>query len=85
MPCIDGQRERLLRASREHDATPGLLVKMLPDETRQIERDRKTWDDRLDKITAELESEPTRVIDGYAVTASRLEPIGVVFLWPPAG
>jgi ERCC4-related helicase len=82
---LDDQRDRLLRAAREHDQTPGLFAKMLPEETRQREKDRKMWDERLAKITAELDTEPARVIESYAVGAFRLEPIGLVYLWPHAG
>ncbi len=55
------------------------------EERRQRERDRRHWAGRLQDIERELESEPDRVRAGYAVRAHRLEPVGLVYLWPVTG
>lgn len=51
-------------------------------EMRQFEADRRSWDDKLVRLQADLDSEPQKVKDNYAVAARQLEPIGLVYLWP---
>ena len=52
------------------------------EERRQAERDAKSWKRRLQHFETEIEEEPKRVRDFYEVRATRLEPVGVVYLWP---
>ena len=54
-------------------------------ETRQLEADRRAWDRRLEAIENELETEPNRIAASYQVHASRVDPIGIVYLWPRTG
>jgi superfamily II DNA or RNA helicase len=51
-------------------------------EMRQFEADRRSWDDKLVRLQAELESEPAEIRNGYEVKARQLEPLGLVYLWP---
>lgn len=51
-------------------------------ELRQFEADRRSWDDKLVRLQKDLDSEPQKVRDNYAVAARQLEPIGLVYLWP---
>jgi hypothetical protein len=51
-------------------------------ELRQFEADRRSWDGKLLRLQQELDSEPEKVRQGYEVQARRLEPIGLVYLWP---
>lgn len=51
-------------------------------ELRQFEADRRSWDSKLLRLQADLDSEPQKVRDNYAVAARQLEPIGLVYLWP---
>lgn len=51
-------------------------------EMRQFEADRRSWDDKLVRLQAELESEPSEIRYGYEVKARQLEPLGLVYLWP---
>lgn len=53
-------------------------------ERRQRELDRRSWDDKIKRLTEDLEIEPDRVRSGYGVIARRLEPIGMIYLWPEA-
>lgn len=55
------------------------------DEQRQIEADKRHWSRRLEGIEHELGSEPARVRQVYEVKASRVEPVGIVYLWPITG
>ncbi|OMI09268.1 hypothetical protein BSN85_17190 [Bradyrhizobium brasilense] len=51
-------------------------------ELRQFEADRRSWDGKLLRLQQELDSEPEKVRQGYKVQARRLEPVGLVYLWP---
>ncbi|MGO9743553.1 MAG: DISARM system SNF2-like helicase DrmD [Roseiarcus sp.] len=51
-------------------------------ELRQFEADRRSWDGKLLRLQSELENEPEKVRRGYEVQARRLEPVGLVYLWP---
>lgn len=51
-------------------------------ELRQFEADRRSWEAKLLKLQSDLATEPANVRRGYEVQAQRLEPIGVVYLWP---
>ena len=54
-------------------------------ERRQREADRRAWTRRLEAIETELETEPARIADGYRVRAVRIDPLGLVYLWPRTG
>ena len=55
------------------------------DEDRQRTADRRAWGRRLDAIERELESEPKRVEAAYTIWAWRIDPLGLVYLWPRTG
>ena len=52
---------------------------------RQRKADRRAWERRLEEIESELKSEPCRITDIYTVRASRVDPLGLVYLWPGTG
>ncbi|MBP9893095.1 MAG: DISARM system SNF2-like helicase DrmD [Planctomycetes bacterium] len=52
------------------------------DEERQFKAERRLWQRRLDAIPGELETEPARVQASFEVKSTRVEPVGVVYLWP---
>jgi hypothetical protein len=54
-------------------------------ERRQLASDQKHWQRRLDTIDSELASEPKRIEASYRVVTHRLEPAGLVYLWPISG
>ena len=51
-------------------------------ELRQFEADRRSWDGKLLRLQQDLDAEPEKVRQGYKVQARRLEPIGLIYLWP---
>jgi SNF2 family DNA or RNA helicase len=55
------------------------------DERRQLESNRRYWDKRLTMLEQELQTEPERIRDVYQVKAKRIEPVGLVYLWPVTG
>lgn len=52
------------------------------DEKRQLEADVRSWRSRLTQFDRDLAEEPARVRDFYEVKARRIEPVGLVYLWP---
>ena len=52
------------------------------EEQRQVEADRRHWQKKLDRLTQEIDIEPEKIRKGYDVIASRLEPVGLIYLWP---
>jgi superfamily II DNA or RNA helicase len=52
------------------------------EERRQLEADVRAWRSRLEQFDRDLAQEPERIRDFYAVKATRIEPVGLVYLWP---
>ena len=52
------------------------------EEKRQLESDMRFWRIRLDQFERDLEREPQRIRAFYEVRAKRVEPVGLVYLWP---
>jgi superfamily II DNA or RNA helicase len=55
------------------------------DELAQLEANKRYWGKRLEEIRGELKTEPARIEDLYSVKAQRVEPVGLVYLWPVTG
>lgn len=83
---LDEQFNRIEKARAKIPETDQLLLPgLLEDERRQLTADREHWKRRLDRLATERETEPARVRDSYAIKAHRLEPVGIVYLWPGMG
>ena len=81
---LERQRDRIAAAAGP-EALQFALDLRDPVERRQHEADQRAWRKRLDAIEKELESEPRRIAETYAVQAVRVDPLGVVYLWPRTG
>lgn len=77
------QRDRILAADRELDGPQLLLFE--DEERKQLRLDRAHRSRRLKELEHEIEQEPRRVETGYRIVASRLDPVGLVYLWPVTG
>ena len=55
------------------------------EERKQLRLDGASRRKRLGEIAGEIEKEPQRVQQSYKVAAHRLEPVGLVYLWPVTG
>ena len=55
------------------------------DELLQLDANKRYWVKRLEQIRDELKTEPGRIRDLYSVMARRVEPVGLVYLWPVTG
>ncbi len=77
------QRDRIRAAEQELDAAQ---LELFEDEERkQLRLDRACRADRLRELEGEIEKEPRRVEKAYQVAASRLDPVGLLYLWPVTG
>ncbi|MCZ7657705.1 MAG: DISARM system SNF2-like helicase DrmD [Xanthobacteraceae bacterium] len=79
---LQRQRDRIRKAAAQED--PQQLA-LFEDERRERAADRRHWEGRLARIEGELAGEPARVRAAYDVHAHRLEPVGLVYLWPASG
>ena len=80
---LEAQRARIQKRQEEiEDASRQGQLAFNPDEERQLAADRRYWVDRLAQIAKELEAEPDRIRKSYVVRATRVEPVGIVYLWP---
>jgi superfamily II DNA or RNA helicase len=51
-------------------------------EQRQLDSNRRYWAKRLSELDGEMKTEPDRIRSLYEVRAQRVEPVGLVYLWP---
>ncbi len=85
---IQEQLERTKKQETEEKNQKQLLLglpRYSDEERRQVESDKKHWDKRLRELEKELPSEPARIKETYRIRARRVEPVGLVYLWPVTG
>ena len=81
---LEEQKKRVAEtATRYRDSQ--LLLDFNDDENRRLESNKRYWDKRLHAIDQEPATEPARIRSIYEVKARRIEPIGLVYLWPVTG
>ena len=54
-------------------------------ELEQVDANKRYWVKRLEQLRGELKTEPDRIEELYQVKARRVEPVGLVYLWPVTG
>jgi ERCC4-related helicase len=81
---LEQQRSRIGKAAKDFNPDQ-LSLDLVPEERREREADRRHWETRLARLERELRDEPNRIRDSYQVRAQRLEPVGLVYLWPVSG
>ena len=80
---LERQRQRVRDELAKHEGeSQQLSLGFNDEESRQLESDIRSWRRRLEQFDRELEQEPQRIRDFYDVRATRIEPIGLVYLWP---
>ena len=80
---LEEQQTRIIKCQEESKAVQ--LSLPFIEEQRQLDADRRHWEKRLQAIAVELISEPARIEAAYKVKAVRIEPVGVIYLWPISG
>ena len=83
---LETQKKHITDLVTQH-SKPDLQLRLgfADDELRQLESNRRYWDKRLQRLEDELKTEPDRIRDLYQVKATRIEPVGLVYLWPVTG
>lgn len=81
---LETQRKHIEATLRKHGAQQ-MSFDWTEEEKRQLENDKKHWQRRIIDIGREIETEPARIRAAYQVKATRVEPVGVVYLWPISG
>ena len=81
---LETQRKRLTETSKKYSDSQ-LTFDFDDDERRQLDSNRRHWEKRLRSIDREIATEPERVRSIYEVKAKRVEPVGLVYLWPRSG
>ncbi len=80
---LERQRKRVREELARHEGEFQQLTLDFDDgEKRQLELNMRSWRTRLDQFERDLEREPQRVREFYEVRAKRVEPVGLVYLWP---
>lgn len=79
---LETQKKHLDETVARHDRDDQMTFGFSEDERRQLDSNRKYWGKRLSELRRELETEPQRIRDLYEVRAQRIEPVGLVYLWP---
>jgi superfamily II DNA or RNA helicase len=75
----DRVRQELIRNEGEFQQ---LTLDFDEDDKRQLESNMRSWRVRLEQFERELKQEPQRIQEFYEVRAQRIEPVGLVYLWP---
>ena len=81
---LEEQKKRVAETADQY-RDPQLMLNFDSEEERQLESNKRHWDKRLRAIDQELATEPDRIRSIYEVKAQRVEPIGLIYLWPVTG
>ena len=80
---LEQQQQRILARQQE---TQAIQLSLFPEEEqRQVDADRRYWQKRLLSLSEELVKEPARIEAIYQVKAVRIEPVGLMYLYPVSG
>ena len=83
---LERQRRRVEAELGKHEAAEvQLSLEFNDEEKRQRQADVAAWRRRLSQFDRDLETEPSRIREFYEVRARRVEPVGLVYLWPDTG
>ncbi len=80
---LERQRDRVKEQLTRHDTEfTQLTLDFKEEERKQLESDMRSWRSRLEQFDRDLDREPKRISEFYEVRATRVEPVGLVYLWP---
>lgn len=78
------QKKRVTAELAKYRDQPQLELGLNDDEQRQKQNDIQYWQDWLANVEGDLDREPPRIRNFYTVKSHRIEPVGLVYLWPSA-
>ncbi len=76
------QKKRVEASLRKESGSERQMGLFGDEEVREIKARIRTWKRRIQEFDAEIETAPQRVKELYRVSTRRVEPVGVVYLWP---
>jgi superfamily II DNA or RNA helicase len=79
---LERQQERVQEELTKYESQTQFTLGFDEDEKRQLESDVRAWRMRLDQFGTDILREPKRIRNFYDVHAKRVEPVGLVYLWP---
>ena len=79
---LERQQENVREELAKYEGQKQFILEFDEEEKRQIESDARAWRNRLDQFGTDILREPKRIRDFYEVHAKRIEPVGLVYLWP---
>ena len=80
---LERQRKRVREELAKHDRDFEQFAFDFGDEDRrQLESNVRFWRTRLEQFDRDLAQEPQRIRGFYEVRATRIEPVGLAYLWP---
>jgi superfamily II DNA or RNA helicase len=83
---LERQRKRVEAELVKHEAAEAQLrLEFSDEEKRQRQADVAAWRRRMTHFDRDLKTEPSRIRQFYEVRARRIEPVGLVYLWPDTG
>ena len=82
---LEGQRGRVTEEIEKYRLESRQIAMDWGDDEqgrRQLEANARHWERRLAHFDADLEREPQRIRRFYDIQLTRVEPVGLVYLWP---
>ena len=80
---LERQKKRVIEELEKHDKQfKQLTFDFAAEDIRQLKANIRAWRIRLEQFERDLEVEPQRLREFYDVRATRIEPVGLVYLWP---
>ena len=80
---LNRQRDRVQdELDRNKGELEQLRLGLDRERARELDTNMRYWKQRLEQFDRDLEEEPQRVRQFYEVCAQRVEPVGLVYLWP---
>jgi len=76
-------KERVLAELKKQTEAGGQLsLGFSAEEQKQVQANVRAWNRRIEAFDRDIETEPGRVRELYKVATRRVEPLGLVYLWP---
>jgi superfamily II DNA/RNA helicase len=79
---LTDQRQRVATQLADYDRGSEQIALFTTEERAQLDLHARAWRERLGQFERDLANEPDRIRAFYDVRASRIEPVGLAYLWP---
>jgi hypothetical protein len=79
---LEDQRRRVTANLNRYHEDAQMTFGFDDEQRRQIESDARRWQEWLENVDGDLLREPARIKEFYTVKSHRIEPVGLVYLWP---